>query len=102
MLVSPKMQIDDFEDMQTFTSVFSFLVSVANGNTGKKISKAKLKRQAEEDNWSLWRLIYGSEGGLTFQTVFGKPFMTPQDVIEANFALEKFNKLRKQALSKKK
>ena len=102
MLVSPKIKIDDLEDYETFAEVLSFLVSVSNGYTGKKVSKAKLKRMAEEDNWPLWRLIFGSEGSLTFQAVFGKPFMTPNDVVEANFALDKFNKARKQALQKKK
>ena len=95
------MEIDDFEDISTYHKVLEFLLDVSNGYTGKKISKAALKRRATEDNWPLWRLIYGSEGALDFQAVFGKPFMTPQDVIEANFALDKFNEARKKAAKKK-
>lgn len=29
-----------------------------------------------------------SDRGFDYQTVFGKPYMTPQDVAEANIALE--------------
>lgn len=101
MLVSPKIEVDDFEDIQTYYEVLDFLVDVSNGRIGKRISKARLKKKAEEDNWPLWRLILGSEGSLTFQAVFGKPFMTPNDVIEANYALDKFNKARQAALRKK-
>ena len=35
----------------------------------------------------MWRLIL-SDRGFDFQTVFGKPFMTPNDIMEANFALD--------------
>lgn len=101
MLVSPQMEADDFEDIGTYNKVLEFLLDVSNGDTGKKISKAKLKIRATEENWPLWRLIYGSEGALDFQAVFGKPFMTPQDVIEANYALDKFNEARKKAMKKK-
>lgn len=36
-----------------------------------------------------------------YQTVFGKPFMTPQDVEEANIALDMQIKADKQAAKKK-
>lgn len=101
ILISPKVEIDDFDDMRTFSNVFSFLLSVANGyGIKKKLSNSKLKRRAE-DNWSLWRLIFESDGALNFQAVFGKPFMTPQDAIEANFALDKLIKARKEAAKRK-
>lgn len=100
VLVSPKMEIDDFADVPAFSKVFSFLLSVTNGYTGKKLSNAKLKRRAEE-NWALWRLIL-SNRGFDFQTVFGKSFMTPQDIKEANFALDMQIDAEKKAARKKK
>lgn len=36
-----------------------------------------------------------------FQTVFGRPYMTPQDVDEANVALDMQLKAEKQAIKKK-
>lgn len=99
VLVSPKMEIDDFANMTAFSKVFSFLVSVVNGNTGKKMSNASLKRRAEQENWALWRLVFS---GVSFQAVFGKPFMTLQDVKEANYALDAKIKAEKEAIRKKK
>ena len=100
VLVSPKTEIDDFDDIQTFSQVFSFLISVANGyGTGKKLSNSKLKKRAE-DNWPLWRLVL-SNRGFDYQTVFGKPFMTPQDATEANFALDMQIEAEKKAVKKK-
>ena len=87
ILVSPKVEIDDFADDATFSRVYSFLLNAANGvGIGKRISNAKLKQRAR-DNWALWRLVLSGRG-FDYPTVFGKPFMTPQDVREANFALD--------------
>ena len=99
VLVSPKMEIDDFADVKSFSKVFSFLMNVTNGSTGKKISNAKLKKRATEENWALWRLVLS---GVSFQAVFGKPFMTLQDIKEANFALDAKIKAEKDAIRKKK
>lgn len=38
---------------------------------------------------------------MDFQTVFGKPYMTPQDVIEANFALDMMLDAEKKAAKRK-
>ena len=99
VLVSPKMEIDDFADVKSFSKVFSFLLNVANGYTGKKVSNARLKRRATEENWALWRLVLS---GVSFQAVFGKPFMTLQDIKEANFALDAKIKAEREAVRKKK
>lgn len=99
VLVSPKMEIDDFADVTAFSKVFSFLLSVVHGNTGKKLSNARLKKRAIEENWALWRLVLS---GVSFQAVFGKPFMTLQDIKEANFALDAKLKAEKEAIRKKK
>ena len=48
----------------------------------------------------MWRLIL-SERGFDFQTVFGKPYMTPQDVAEANIALDMQLQAEKKAVKKK-
>lgn len=99
VLVSPKVSIDDFADIKSFYKVFKFLSDVALGINGKRQSKAKLERKVKE-NWAYWRLVL-SERGFDFQTVFGKPFMTPQDVREANIALDMQIEADKKAAKKK-
>lgn len=42
-----------------------------------------------------------SEKGFDYQTVFGKPYMTPQDVLEANIALDMQQESEKKAMKKK-
>lgn len=101
VLVSPKIGIDDFDSIEEYSKVFAFLLNVANGDIGRKQSKSKLKQKAR-DNWSLWRLILESEGAISFQEVFGKPYMTPQDAIEANYALDMLNEARRKAARRKK
>lgn len=64
----------------------------------KRKSESQLKRQAR-NNWSLWRLVLS--GYFDYQTVFGKPFMTPEDVAEANFALDMQMQAEKEAAKKK-
>ena len=87
VLVSPKIGINDFADMAAFSRVYDFLYEVAHGKVSDvKLSKSQLKKRAN-DNWSCWRLVL-SDRGFDFQTVFGKPYMTPQDIREANYALD--------------
>ena len=100
VLVSPRITIDDFDDMETYKKVYDFLYDVASGiGLGKKLSKSKLKQRAN-DNWALWRLVLSGRG-FDYQTVFGKPFMTPQDVNEANVALDMQLEAERQAAKKK-
>ena len=101
VLVSPDICIDDFDDIETYSKVFAFLLNTANGvGIGKKHSKTSLKRRAR-DNWALWRLIFESEGAFSYQEVFGKPYMTPQDATEANFALDMVIDARRKAARRK-
>ncbi len=101
ILVSPKVEIDDFADIETYSRVLAFLLNVANGvGIGKTRSKTRLKQKAR-DNWSLWRLVL-SNRGFDYQTVFGKSYMSPQDVIEANFALDMALEAEKKAAKRKK
>ena len=44
-------------------------------------------KQRVKSNWDLWRLVL-SDRGFDYKTVFGKPYMTPQDIEEANIALD--------------
>lgn len=48
----------------------------------------------------MWRLVL-SDCGMDYQTVFGRPYMTPQDVAEANFALDMKIEAEKRAAKKK-
>ncbi len=101
ILISPKVEIDDFADINTYSRVFAFLLDVANGiGITKTRSKSGLKQRAR-DNWSLWRLIFQSDGAIDFPTVFGREYMTPQDVAEANFALDMYIEAQKRAAKKK-
>ena len=43
-----------------------------------------------------------SDRGFDFQTVFGKPFMSPNDVMEANYALDMQIEAEKRAAKSKK
>lgn len=65
----------------------------------KRKTKSQLKRQAR-NNWHLWRLVL-SDRGFDYPTVFGKPFMTPQDVEEANIALDMQIEAEKKAMKSK-
>ena len=100
ILVSPKISIDDFSDINSFYKVLNFLINVALGINGKKQSTAKLKRKVDE-NWAYWRLVLSGRG-FDYATVFGKPFMTPQDVKEANIALNRQIETEKNAIKSKK
>lgn len=42
-----------------------------------------------------------SDRGFDFRTVFGRPYMTPQDIEEANIALDLQLKAEKQAMKSK-
>ena len=101
ILVSPRVDIDDFADIETYLKVYDFLLSVADGDCfGKIRSKTKAKQRAR-DNWALWRLVLESEGAISYQTVFGKSFMNPQDIVEANCALDMLNEARRRAAKRK-
>lgn len=65
----------------------------------RKKTQAQLKREVKND-WALWRLIM-SNRGFDFQTVFGKPFMTPQDIEKANIALDMQIEAEKKATKSK-
>ena len=48
----------------------------------------------------MWRLVL-SDRGFDYQSVFGKPYMTPNDVKEANIALDMLLEAEKRAAKKK-
>jgi len=64
-----------------------------------KLSRAQLQERVRS-NWGCWRLVL-SERGFDFQTVFGRPYMTPTDVMEANIALDMQIKAEKEAAKRK-
>jgi len=47
----------------------------------------------------MWRLLF-SNRGFDYQTVFGKPFMSPQDIDEANIALDLQIEAERKAMKK--
>ena len=65
-----------------------------------KLTPSQLKQRAKS-NWNLWRLVL-SDRGFDFQTVFGKPFMSPNDVMEVNYALDMQIEAEKRAAKSKK
>lgn len=48
----------------------------------------------------MWRLVV-SDRGFDYSTVFGKPYMTPDDIMEANFALDMQYEAERKAIKKK-
>lgn len=99
ILISPKVTIDDFADFETLFQVREFLSDVATGNFFiKDLNRGQLKSKVKED-WGMWRLVMSEK--FDFQTVFGKPFMTPQDILEANTALDLQLEAEKRAMKKK-
>lgn len=60
-------------------------------------SKSELKAQARE-NWACWRLIL-SEFGFDYNTVFCQ--MTPNQIAEANIALDIYEEEVKKSMKKK-
>ena len=60
----------------------------------KKRSRAQLKQRAK-DNWACWRLILSDCGGFDYNTVFFQ--MTPQQIAEANIALDIMIQAQKRA-----
>lgn len=85
VLVSPKIEIDDFSDMRTFSKVFDFLLEVAVGAFEKQRTPAQTKEHAR-NNMACWRLIFSDMSNLDYNTVFHQ--MTPQEIEEANAALD--------------
>lgn len=86
ILVSPKVDIDDFEDMDTFYDVYDFLMDVALGEYETPISNSKLRKQVEAE-WNCWRLLCSDLGNFTYNDVFYQ--MTPYEIEKANIALDK-------------
>ena len=85
VLISPKVEIDDFADMESYNRVRDFLIEVATGGFEKPQSQSKLKQKVRSQ-WSLWRLVFCDMANFTHEEVFHK--MTPQEIEEANIALD--------------
>lgn len=99
VLISPKVDIDDFADMQSYLRVRNFLYEVSQGVFSKeKASKAALKRKVRKQ-WGCWRLIYCDMANFTYDEVFHR--MSPQEIEEANIALDIVEELLKKKMKKK-
>lgn len=70
-------------------------------NFEKRKTTKQLKEQARS-NWNAWRVVFESRGSIDYQTVFGKPYMTPQDIMEANYALDMYIEAQQKAIKSKK
>ena len=64
-----------------------------------KKTKAQLKKRVR-NNWAAWRLILAEGRGFDYTTVFFK--MTPQQIEEANIALDMQIEAEKAQMRKKK
>ena len=80
--------MDDFDDMESYNEVFSFLFDVATGVTGPKKTKGQLK-QMVRDNFACWRLIFCDMANFTYDQVFNQ--MTLEEIEQANIALDMIN-----------
>ncbi len=98
VLISPKVDIDDFTSLAAYIRVRDFLLEVASGNYQKKKSDAEIRRKVKEE-WGAWRLVYCDMANFTFDEVFHR--MTPQEIKEANIALDLIQaELKKQSKKK--
>lgn len=84
IIISPKVSIDDFEDMKELCEVLEFGKSVLFGWYWSK-PKAALKREVENDR-HLWRLIFNDISSFSYNDVFN--IMTPDEIAKANIALD--------------
>ena len=97
IIISPKVNINDFEDMNTFYEVLDFGGDVLFGTYWNK-SKLKLKREVEAER-SMWRLIFNGVGSLDYDYVFYE--MTPEEIYKANIALDMVIEEMSKAANKK-
>lgn len=98
VLISPKVDIDDFDDMESYTRVRDFLLEVARGDFQRETRNSKLKQKVRSQ-WSMWRLVYCDLANFTYDEVFHK--MTPQEIEEANIALDMVQAELKKNMKKK-
>ena len=85
VIISPKVNADDFEDISEFNEVLDFGKSVIFGTFEAAKSKSALKREVEMD-WLAYKLIFCDMANYTEDYVFNE--MTPQQIEKANIALE--------------
>ena len=64
----------------------TLVVRLCRATFGSRKSKAALKKRVT-NNWAYWRLVFSDIGNFTHDYVFNH--MTPQEVLEANIALDK-------------
>ena len=89
IIISPKVNIDDFKDFQVFDEVMDFGKSVLFGEFEKKKSKSQLEKEVR-NSWGAYRLIFCDMANYTEEDVFNK--MTPQEIQKANIALDMIEK----------
>jgi hypothetical protein len=85
ILVSPKVGIDDFSDITSYSKVRDFLLDVATGRYYQKHRTGGIKDKVR-NQWGCWRLIYCDMANFTYDEVFYR--MNPQEIEEANVALD--------------
>lgn len=81
---------DRFENsLDVLDEVINFGIDVMLGNTGRVLTDRELKAKVRCD-WAAWRLVLSDIGNFTHDYVFH--CMTPQEIREANIALDKVYK----------
>lgn len=98
VITSPKVNIDDFENLESYDKVIRFGKSILTGDFEEHKSKSQLQREVEQE-WDGWRLVFNDISNFTYEEVFYE--MTPQEIAKANIALNIVNEqLQKQMKSK--
>ena len=85
ILISPKVEIDDFDDINSYSKVRDFLLEVVTGKYYQKQRRGSSRKKVK-DLWGCWRLVYCDMANFTYDEVFHR--MNPQEIEEANIALD--------------
>lgn len=81
---------DRFENsLDVLDEVINFGIDAMFGRTGRALTDRELKVKVKDD-WAAWRLVLSDIGNFTHDYVFHH--MTPQEIREANIAIDKVYK----------
>lgn len=96
LLISPKIGIDDINDMKQLHEILKFAQSILEG-TYDDTSKAELSIEVDNE-WAAYRLVFCEFANYTEDYVFN--VMTPKQIKKANIALDKISEEIKKQTNK--
>lgn len=85
VIIDPPVNVDDFDTKEKLEKVLDFALDVAINGNEKEKTKFEL-RESMLRKWDGYRLIFSDIANFDYETVFYR--MTPQEIAEANLALD--------------